>query len=183
MRRADFLKLTDIEIENFKGYMRRGVLPFLEMQDEAGERKWTEYSTRDVVETCLAMALVDAGMEMQHASGSVVRLDRDAVRLCWESIINDATPIWLGVVRFSQPGKPAPTKARQVSMTVVRSASFIGPLSHLFKLKTSAGVPVEQMPGASDMVLINASRVVTAIRQRAAEHGIEIDLANVYQPN
>ena len=154
MRRAHFLALTGLSVDQHRGMVRKGLLPFLEAEDG-----WSDYTLRQVFYTAIAIALADLTISQSEAAARAVELPRSADQAMRAIFDEPVDPIWGASFRN-------PAKNHRPDWVVGDRATIM--------LPAELGEVLES--GATSVALLDLVAIARQIRQRGLAAGLNTDL-------
>lgn len=168
MRRADFLKLTGLSVDNHKNMVRHDKLPVAETAEPAERSQgWSTYYPEQAFMTLLAIELAKVGADQRGASSTVARgfsLLRDAFG---SDLEDQKREIWFGgASAYGQEniaGVGGPIDSLQV---------LFGPVADAPSLSIPLAEIAHEVP---EIALVNVSRLLRQFRNTAVENEIAIE--------
>lgn len=166
MRRADFLKLTDLEIGDFQSRVRRDQLPLRpdDVMSKSEDGGWSDYSPFEAFLTVLTSQIVDNGATPAGAAW-VFRTHGHRMQEAWDALTKkDAAEFFAGY---------AVVEIRRVrGASELKEVPLFGSIRQIMNDLNSRR---ESQRSMVEIILANASMAWRTVRERAEANEINID--------
>jgi hypothetical protein len=177
MRRAEFIKLTGLGVDQINSLARRDQLPFVRRITD-GRKGWGDYSAREAFMTMLSLSLADAGGTKYRAGHFVGeefevlfengRTARDLAEQ--EVYFGYAISV---IYAFDQ-------RESRYSGTFIYF-TICGPLESI-PAQIARIASGDERSEVENLVLVNSSRILRVILDRAIEIGMQGDILGDIKP-
>lgn len=170
MRRADFLKLTGLTVDNHKNLVRRDLMPVSELEESPTRPSgWSYYTESAAFETLLALEVAKAGVDQRDATSTVV-LGFGAFRKRFgEQMKEQKADIFFGAIRVAAEGG---SLIRCTGGVLGNLDAYVDRIHS----RDAYWLPLTDVARDTEkLVLVNVSRLLRQFRETAIENQIEID--------
>ncbi len=172
MRRSEFLKLTELSVDNLKNLKRRNALPFDNADDSESDGNTGGYFERDAFSTLLTLELSKTGTDQNEAASNVALGLSGMLKRFGRDLAEKKDYIWFGLVKAEQP--------QADGSVAIFTFPAAGPIHDLVYFRDGPRAIEHRLAETQHVMthisLVHAAKLLHSMKERARLNGIEIDL-------